>query len=119
MKTKPVIGQIVYAVNVGNAARHRKQSITEMTVLKVGRKYFECKEPARHFSQQFSIDGWHQNHGGSSANTELYESPQEWADEKEHYRLSTQLRDLFSRYGKCPLTLDQLKRITDITKEGK
>lgn len=39
---KPKLGDILYSLNINNAARNVKQELTEVTVTKVGRKYFTC-----------------------------------------------------------------------------
>ena len=44
MKTKPVVGQVLYSLNVGNAARNCGQVLTPVTVVSVGRKYFKVKK---------------------------------------------------------------------------
>ncbi len=40
---KPAVGQVLYSLNVGNAARGRERVLTPVVVIKVGRKYFTCR----------------------------------------------------------------------------
>lgn len=40
---KPKVGQRFYSLNVSNVTRNRKQKLTPVTVIKVGRKYFTCR----------------------------------------------------------------------------
>lgn len=59
-RKKPEVGQVVYSLNVGNAARNREQVLTPLKVTKVGRKYFTALEDGYpdHLSVQFHIDSW-------------------------------------------------------------
>lgn len=91
MKTKPKIGQIVYSLNVGNAARNREKKLTPLVVMKVGRKYFT----AGHIV--FLIDGWHENTIYSSTH-KLFASEQEYLDTKETKEICVEFSNMF-RYG--------------------
>lgn len=41
-KPTPQVGQTLYSLNIGNAARNCEQKLKPVIVRKVGRKYFEC-----------------------------------------------------------------------------
>ena len=96
---KPIVGQVVYSLNIGNAARHCEQKLTEMAVIKVGRKYFTCLEKGKpeFFSVQFRLDTWTEKTEYTSDHS-LYRSPQEWEDEKESNLICQKLKDSFE-YG--------------------
>ena len=115
MKPKPKVGQILYSLNVGNAARNTEQKLTRVVVTKVGRKYFTCgkKEDAYH-QVQYYIDGWYEK-SDYIADSCLYESPQEWEDEKEESRLCKTISSAFDlRDNRRDVSLPNLRRIADI-----
>ncbi len=114
MKRKPKVGETLYSLNVGNAAHHREQKLTEVEVLSVGRKYFTCRpKDSKWSATQFHIDTWRQKTEYSSDEC-LYETPQEWEDDKEHVALADKIGRLFKVYGRCELTLEQLRAIDKI-----
>jgi hypothetical protein len=105
---KPVVGQVLYSLNVGNMARDRKQKLTRVVVTKVGRKYFTCLEEDRpeHMSTQFYLDGW-QEKSDYDACQKLYESKQAYEDEVEVRRISRKILNRFEysyRGHNIPLT---------------
>lgn len=115
-KEKLKVGQTLYSLNVGNAARRVEQVLTPVTVTKVGRKYFTCTKEGRRIGTQYKLSDWSENTEYSSDSC-LYENPQEFEDEKERRGIGTSLSELF-RYGAwSALSLDQLRRIKGITEE--
>ena len=73
------VGQTVYSLNVGNAARRCEQVLTERTVTKVGRKYFYYTE----YSCDVKISFEYMDDSGKySANTKVYLSPEDREEEK-------------------------------------
>jgi hypothetical protein len=108
MKRKPVVGETIYALNVGDNARYKDQVLRPVTVTQVGRKYFSCDNNA-----QFGIDNWRQK-SDYSAVWELYESEQDYADHLESIEIRDELRDIFGGYRKCNANLDQLREIKRI-----
>jgi hypothetical protein len=120
MKEKPKIGQILYSLNVGNSARHRTQELTEVKVVKVGRKYFTCEDVNDgYFKTTYHIENWKQK-TQYTANSELYESPQEWENKKESAKLIKYIHNSFEWgvHNKRKLSLDQLRRIVKIMGEN-
>ena len=111
MKT-PKVGQTVYSLNVGNAARHNEQVLTPVVVTKVGRKYFTVGEGWR--ATQFHISDWSEKTEYSPC-AALYESEQEWLDEKESGDLCREIARAFE-YGKNSrdLPLSSLREIGKI-----
>ena len=82
----PILGETLYSLNVGNAAKNCEKILTPVEVTKVGRKYFEITFKDHWRPIVFHIDNWYEKTEYSS-DFSLYESPQQWEDEKEFYRL--------------------------------
>lgn len=99
MKQKPTVGEKLFTLNVGNAARHRPQVLTPVVVAKVGRKYFtvQTEEGAYRLETVFAIDDWREK-TECTPNAHLYSSEREWADEKEEIETCNAIADAF-RYG--------------------
>lgn len=112
----PSVGDTVWLLNVGNAARYTEQKLHPETVVKVGRKYFTTAEAGRaeHMWHTFHLDSWWEK-TEYSANWRVYASPGEYEMEKERTFLLEEFRRLFDR--KPGLDLDQLRRIKAITVE--
>ncbi len=109
----PTVGQTVFSLNVGNAARHQPQVLTPVAVTKVGRKYFTAGEGWR--ATKYHLETWIgvTEYGPTS---KAYDSEQAWLDEKERIQLGSFLRETFSGYGQPPsyLTLQDLREIRGI-----
>lgn len=111
---KPVKGETLYLLNVGNKSRHVEQVLRPAVVESVGRKYFTVMpEGATYFDEQFHIDTWVQK-TEYSVGWSLYETPEQRADELESYALFREIRDTFS--GRIRLDLEQLREIMAIIK---
>lgn len=115
MKRKPIIGETLYSLNIGNAAgRGREQKLTPMIVYSVGRKYFTLKHPDWNRFVEFHIDTWRQK-TELCEDHQLYETEQQWLDEKEAATICQTIRNSFE-YGhnvkKLPLT--DLRKINEI-----
>ena len=119
---KPKVGQVLYSLNIGNAARNTEQVLTPVEVVKVGRKYFYCcEERLKEFDERvwgkYYIDGWNEENGGYSANSCLYESKQAYDDEKEEDVICSYISECFEwMHNKKKVPLDglrQIKRIID------
>ena len=114
---KPEVGQIIYSLNVGNAARDREQKLTNMVVSKVGRKYFSCHLEGFTRETQFHLDSWREK-SEYSACYKLYSNPEEWEAEKERGNFIKLIKGCFSQYGNTTdLSSDKLKRIVNIINE--
>ena len=98
MRPVPKKGQTLYSLNVGNAARHSEQKLTECTVVSVGPKYFQCQFESWRHPIKFHVDTWHEKTEYSS-NYCLYASPQEWEDEKREQGICNFIHRAFE-YGK-------------------
>lgn len=110
-------GDKVFLKAVGNKARNRKETyVEEYVVGKIGKKYFEVNNASNgNHSIKFRLDGLRQ-HTDYEPDWALYFSMQEILDEEESERLNRKIREKFS-YGKIDLTLDQLRRISQIINE--
>lgn len=107
---KPEVGQTVYRLPIGNAARRGNVELTPVVVTKVGRKYFTVGEDCQ--AQQFFIDGWHQNAGEYIADFRCFESPEEWDKERVMSAKTMFIRKFFNSYAK--LTEEQINAIYEL-----
>lgn len=116
MKPPPKVGQTLYSLNVGNAAgRGREQILTPVIVTKVGRKYFTVERLMSDWKRptEFRLAGWREE-TDCMASQRLYETEQEWEDEKEASSLNDAIGKVFRQFGKTGLALDQLRKINAI-----
>jgi hypothetical protein len=123
MKRKPIVGETLYSLNVGNAARYTEKKLTPVTVISVGGKYFTCQpvgSTGKWSETKYHLDSW-----GEAADfmveSWLYETEQEWLDEKEAMMIRSEIRaklhTILNGNGRCQLSLDQLRRIQAIVNE--
>lgn len=116
MKRKPILGETLFELNVGDEARRRPQTLNPVVVKKVGREYFTCGPPSeesRWTDTTYYLGSWRQRTNYSETRR-LYETEQEWADEKEALKLTEEIRREFSGYGHCGIKLEDLKAIRAI-----
>ena len=111
MKTKPIIGQVLYSLNVGNAARHGVERITPVTVIKVGKKHFSCDN-----NLEYIIDTWCQKTSYTAVSV-LYDSIDAYESEKEYEKISDAIVSFFRNYNRTDLSLIKLREIDKIIKE--
>ncbi len=124
MREKPIKGQKLYSLNVGNAARRSKgQVLTPVIVTKVGRKYFVCERVEdigshRDNGIQYYLNTWRQK-TDYSATSLLYENEQDWVNTKEIVSICKYIEDEFD-YGrsKSKLSLQVLRSIEVLIKGG-
>ena len=118
MMEKPEVGQTLYSLNIGNAARNRKKELTHVVVKKVGRKYFTCGQDGwpEHCDRQYYISDWREN-TNYSADSKLYKSAQDYRDEKETQEICWELYRSFE-YGKNirGIELANLRKIAILVK---
>jgi hypothetical protein len=115
MKRKPILGEILYSLNVGNAFRHGvEQKLTPMIVHSVGRKYFALKHLDWNSFVEFHIDTWRQK-TQYCEDHKLYETEQDWLNEKEERQISQKIWKTFE-YGRNTknLSLQDLRIINEI-----
>jgi hypothetical protein len=117
-KPNPIVGQTLYSLNVGNAARYREHVLAAVVVTKVGRKYFTAQPDGKSYeARDYRLGSWRQK-TEYSADSELYTDPKEWEDEKEALEISKRIRREFDHFSKPTQTLDQLRRIAAILDES-
>ncbi len=92
---KPKVGETLYSLNIGNAARNCEQVLTKHTVTKVGRKYFHTLPSNSTCEDKFTIVGWQHCNNGYPADCRLFRDPNVWYDEKEIKRIHLMFNDLF------------------------
>lgn len=120
MKRKPILGEKLWDLNVGNAARRgTPQVLTPVVVTKVGKKYFTCKN-ADQWGREISyhIDTWRQK-TEYCADHKLYETEQEWRDKKEAKEITKQISETFHWMKSHNLSLEQLRMIKAILDQNK
>jgi len=111
---KPEVGQQLFSLNIGNAARNIEQKLTPVEVVRVGRKYFTCKGVGRGGETKYLLDGWGEN-TKYCVKSRIYADEQSYHDEKERRDLYSEIRDVFSHYrGTKDFSLEQLREIHDI-----
>jgi len=114
MKPKPVLGQTIYSLNVGNVARNMEQKLTPVVVKKVGRKYFTAGEPNGSWSDhEYHIDTWMERCCGSPTSW-LYETEQEWLDKKEKQEAIDFVKDRCNHWVIRDIPLEKLRAIQSI-----
>ena len=128
MLSMPKVGDRLFDKAVGNAARRsEKPKITEVEVVRVGRKYFACMELediekpySKYHEVEYYIDrGAYRQKTNCSQGHELHPSRQAILDAVESQRLHDDLRSEFSGYG-CPrFSLQALREISEIVKRNK
>lgn len=110
-RKKPVVGQILYSLNVGNAARRTEQKLTPVKVVKVGRKYFSCQQEGRRFTTEYHLDSWCEK-TEYLASSHLYENPEEWENQREATQICKEIYAAFEyRHNKKNLSLATLRAI--------
>jgi hypothetical protein len=115
MKPKPVVGQELFVLNIGNAARWEAQELRPVSVVEVGKKYFTVETADQYkFKTRFHIDTWSEKTNRSPCYC-LYETAQEWEDQKEANALLSAIRkEYFDIYSRTRLSLQQLRKIAEI-----
>jgi len=116
IRPKPVVGQVVYQLSrITNtkANMHEPRRLIPNVVKFVGRKYFCCSLPDSQNYSEYHLDDWSEKTQGSIS-TYLYESVQEYEDEKEHSTLLREVREAFRGYSTESLSLEQLRAIKQI-----
>ena len=113
---KPEIGQVLYSLNIGNAARNKEKKLTQVVVKKVGRKYFTCGQDGwpEHCDTQYYISDWREK-SNYSANSKLYEDAQKYRDETEIREICWRLHRAFE-YGRNLLDIElaDLRKIANL-----
>ncbi len=113
MRDKPKVGQKLFSLNIGDNARHRPQTLTPVTVSKVGHKYFSVAVDGRSYAnQEYHLEDWRERYNYGMAGTYLYETEQQWVDQKEAFRICSEIKKAFE-YGdnNYSIPLAELRKI--------
>lgn len=115
---KPKVGQIIYSLNVGNAARRCEQVLTPLVVCKVGTKYFYLAfQDGGFLRNSFHIDTWRENTTYSGSH-KLYEKKETYEIEAETKALYEDIKPHFDSYAgwnkKGALPVESLRKIKEI-----
>ncbi len=113
------VGQTLYDLNIGNAARNCDQKLTKVLVTKVGRTYFYCAQVGSRFETAYHLDDWREKSDGYASNHHLYASEQEWRDEKEAREHSRTLEQFFRMSGGQRLHLITLRAMVTLLPKDK
>ena len=114
MKTRPEVGQILYSLNIGNAARNAEQKLTEVEVVSIGRKYFTVKRSNFGLEAKYHLDDWAEK-TDYSPTSRLYESKIDYEDDRESKEICKMLSSCFE-YGRNrkDLSIEDLRKIREI-----
>ena len=120
-REKPEVGQTLYSLPVGNAARRRVATLTPVTVIKVGRKYFTTAKEQHIDSHwmhtKYHLDTWVEK-TEYCPDSCLYLSHNELADERESIKLTQTISAAFGiSSNRKHLRLESLKQIVKIIGE--
>jgi hypothetical protein len=116
MKRKPILGEILFDLNVGNAARRGSaQMLTPVVVVSVGRKYFTCAPAEGHYRPEttYALGDWREK-TEHFPDHQLYQTAQEWEDEKEVGEIHAELRAEFNHHSRCKVPLETLRAIRSL-----
>ena len=116
MKRKPTLGETLFDLNIGNAAgRGLAQILTPVVVKAVGRKYFTCAPAEGGYRPEttYALKDWQQK-TEYCRDHQLYETAQEWKNEKEAGEILAELRVEFSHYSRCKTPLETLRAIKSL-----
>lgn len=122
MKPKPIVGQTLFSLNVGSAARNREQVLTPTIVTKVGRKFFRCCPPDQPHGTDYHLDTWEEKTEYTTTSV-LFSSPKEFGETKRRIEIADELREIFCFHGfarSLPLqSLEQILQIVNNNTETK
>lgn len=117
---KPTVGQVLFSLNIGDAARHTPSVLSPVVVAKVGRKYFTTTERDGPYKCETE---WHldtlRQRTDRSARAALYVSERAYEDEKLANGICRLIGTVF-QYGSnnyCNVPLDTLVKIKQILDE--
>ena len=119
MKRKPILGETLYSLEAGNAARGNKSpKLTPVKVVKVGRKFFDCEgSEGSYTNKTYHLDTWYQK-TDYLANSQLFETIQEHMDQKERAELIFNIRWCFNSGSNVTeqISLENLRKISALGK---
>lgn len=95
------IGQVLFS-----------RDLSEYEIIKIGNKYFECKNHRGRFSKEtLKFDSKYSN------KPQLYVNKQDVLDEKEVSKLESEIRNKIKPYGSMGVSLINLRKISELLKQ--
>lgn len=107
------VGQTVYRLNINNAARNRKQELTEVKVTNIGRKYFTVKAEGHYLETKHYLEDGIENAGQYSPTSRIYIDPKDWEKDKCVRELNRKFSKAFS-FSRSQFSYDQLIQVNEI-----
>lgn len=104
------VNQKIFLKPVMNAAR-RGEKVREVTITKVGRKYFYVDNCDK---MRFFVNNLQQDGRGYSPNWIGYLTLQEIENDVEFDRLCALLRKKFTAFGKIDISLENIRKIAEL-----
>lgn len=107
------VGDRVFKLNIGNDYKYVPEELTEVEVLKIGRKYFTVVNVCSKYKHQyvFCLDTFLEK-TDYSPKYKIYETPQKLKDEKEERKLCNYFFTCFDYgYNRKKLPLESLRKI--------
>lgn len=116
---KPVVGQQLFSLNIGNEARFKTQVLTPVVVKRVGRLYFYAGKIGgiEHNDVQYRLNDWREHHSYSQC-SKLFTSELAWAEHKEAVALKDKLRETFNDWS-SHMSIHVLRSIDNIVEANK
>lgn len=118
---KPEVGQLVFVRDAGERLPSSKvRGVYPMRVKKVGWKYFTLEHKYSHIidGDRFHLDTWKHDNNGIFESLICYPKVEHHMDEIAYRELYFSISEAFDYTETRKYTLDQLRRIADIIKEG-
>lgn len=112
----PTVGQIIYSLNTGNAARNREQVLTPVKVVKVGRKYFTTQrldDTSGWSATEYYLEDWSEK-SDFMANSCLYASEESLVTERQQRELVKKIEDLVNRRMLHKTSVDDLQTVLSL-----
>jgi len=117
-KRTPILGETLFSLNVGNAARRTPQELTPVKVVKIGHRYFTCATEDKYKNETiYLLDSWREKTDYSPI-SQLYDTREEWQDQVEATKIKSELREVFGSLCDKNVPIDSLRKIREILIES-
>jgi hypothetical protein len=112
VSTSLSVGQTVWYKSL-SGRKGDDVSLKETKISSVGKKYFETKE---RYLGRFFKDSLKHDAGQYSSRYQIYLSKEQYENEVEANRIYSELRNIFSSYGRTNMELSKLRAILSIVR---
>ena len=112
VSTSLYVGQTVWYKSL-SGRRGDDVSLTETKIASVGKKYFETEE---RYLGRFFKDTLKHDAGQYSSRYQIYLSKEQYENEVEANQIYSELRNIFSSYGRTNMELSKLRAILSIVR---